>query len=352
MEISEVRVKLIPNPSDRLKAFCSVTFDSDFVVRDIKIIEGSNGVFVAMPSRKLADHCPKCNSKNHLRAQFCNECGGKLGRDRTQRDDERRRKLHADIAHPINSECRQKLQETVVEAYGVEKAASSEPDYEPKPLEEDESYSPDDYNDMIGELKKDAAERRADHSRGGRRVDFDDFEDAKRDEVVDEIDDPRNEFFDDDEAEDELEDVLEDDSDAGLDDDDEIDDELDSDEDLTGFDDDDREQEAQPATLTSMQDDDPDDSAFGCGIDDPPARKQGRRDDRSSKPVEAESKPSGSARDDSSRSQSSSRSESSSRGESARTEAGTENQLHGLETSSVSQNGDDDESDDFGAGLV
>ena len=60
MEITEVRVKLVSNKDDRLKAFCSITMDNEFVVRDIKIIEGSGGYFVAMPSRKMSDHCEKC----------------------------------------------------------------------------------------------------------------------------------------------------------------------------------------------------------------------------------------------------------------------------------------------------
>ena len=75
MEITEVRVKLMEDGSDRLKAFCSITFDDCFVIRDLKIIEGTNGPFVAMPSRKLTSHCPECGCKNHLRADFCNQCG-------------------------------------------------------------------------------------------------------------------------------------------------------------------------------------------------------------------------------------------------------------------------------------
>lgn len=74
MEITEVRVKLINNKDERLKAFCSMTLDNDFVIRDIKVIQGTNGYFVAMPSRKMSDHCPKCGGKNHLRARFCNNC--------------------------------------------------------------------------------------------------------------------------------------------------------------------------------------------------------------------------------------------------------------------------------------
>lgn len=67
MEISEVRVSLVSNKDNRLKAFCSMTLDNEFVIRDIKIIEGIGGAFVAMPSRKMSDHCDKCGGKNHLR---------------------------------------------------------------------------------------------------------------------------------------------------------------------------------------------------------------------------------------------------------------------------------------------
>ena len=89
MEITEVRIKLMEDNSgsnERLQAFCSITFDDMFVIRDLKIIEGAKGFFVAMPSRKLTDRCPGCGSKNHLRARYCNQCGGKLDEDRATRD--------------------------------------------------------------------------------------------------------------------------------------------------------------------------------------------------------------------------------------------------------------------------
>lgn len=139
MEISEVRVKLIDNKDDRLKAFCSVTMDNEFVVRDIKIIEGTNGYFVAMPSRKMSDHCEKCGGKNHLRAKYCNNCGTSLPEDRAKKDIKGRMKLHADIAHPINAGCRQRIQEKVIAAFKEELEKSKQPGY--KPLEMDE---PDD----------------------------------------------------------------------------------------------------------------------------------------------------------------------------------------------------------------
>ena len=73
MDITEVRIKLMDDPSDRLLAFCSITIDDAFVIRDLKIIEGTNGPFVAMPSRKLTSHCPQCGCKNHLRSAYCNQ---------------------------------------------------------------------------------------------------------------------------------------------------------------------------------------------------------------------------------------------------------------------------------------
>ena len=129
MEITEVRIKLTEDSDDRLQAFCSITFDDCFVVRDLKIIEGTNGPFVAMPSRKLTSHCQRCGCKNHLRAAYCNQCGGKLNPDRATRDHEGRAKLYADIAHPVNSRCREQIQEKVISAYQKELELSRQPGY-------------------------------------------------------------------------------------------------------------------------------------------------------------------------------------------------------------------------------
>lgn len=129
MEITEVRVKLMEDSDDRLRAFCSVTFDDSFVVRDLKIIDGSSGPFVAMPSRKLTSHCPKCGAKNHLRANCCNQCGAQLPQERASRDHEGRVKLYADIAHPINSECREMIQDRVISEYEEELDRAQKPGY-------------------------------------------------------------------------------------------------------------------------------------------------------------------------------------------------------------------------------
>jgi stage V sporulation protein G len=127
--ITEVRIKLMEDNHERLQAFCSVTFDDAFVIRDLKIIEGTKGSFVAMPSRKLTDRCPGCGSKNHLRARFCNQCGGRLDEDRATRGADGRAKLHADIAHPINSGCREVIQGAVLRAFQEERERSKQPGY-------------------------------------------------------------------------------------------------------------------------------------------------------------------------------------------------------------------------------
>ena len=87
MTITDVRVRKIASEG-KMKAIVSVTFDNEFVVHDIKVIEGQNGLFIAMPSRKTPD--------------------GEI----------------KDIAHPINTETRERIQGAILEAY--EKAVSEE----------------------------------------------------------------------------------------------------------------------------------------------------------------------------------------------------------------------------------
>src|SRR5881409_3463588 len=143
MRLTDIRIKLCEsqNQNNRLKAFCALTFDNTFVIRDVKLIEGNDGLFLAMPSRKLADHCPRCGEKNHLRARFCNNCGSHLDENRFQRyqngngNGHGRLKLHADIAHPINAECRQAIEREVVGAFHEEVEKSKQPGYIPPSLD-------------------------------------------------------------------------------------------------------------------------------------------------------------------------------------------------------------------------
>ncbi|GMA63995.1 septation regulator SpoVG [Alicyclobacillus fastidiosus] len=80
MQITDVRLRRVTTDG-RMKAIASITIDSEFVVHDIRIIDGNNGMFVAMPSKKTPD------------GEF------------------------RDIAHPISSTTRQKIQEAVLQAY-------------------------------------------------------------------------------------------------------------------------------------------------------------------------------------------------------------------------------------------
>jgi stage V sporulation protein G len=120
-----------------------MTIDNQFVIRDIKVIEGIGGYFVAMPSRKMSDHCEKCGAKNHLRARYCNNCGASLHENRSKKDFKGRMKLHADIAHPINADCRKRIQEKVISAFKAEVEKSKLPGYKPVSLDEPDDDVPE-----------------------------------------------------------------------------------------------------------------------------------------------------------------------------------------------------------------
>src|SRR5688500_8265357 len=139
MQLTEVRVKLCDGQAGRLKAFCSLTFDHAFVVRDVKLIDGHDGLFLAMPARKLCDHCQRCGEKNHLRARFCSNCGLRLDENRFLRyqngNGAHRLKLHADIAHPINADTRHQIERSVIAAYLQEVEKSKLPGYVPPMLD-------------------------------------------------------------------------------------------------------------------------------------------------------------------------------------------------------------------------
>ncbi len=86
MNITEVRVRLVKKEDSKLKAAASITIDDCFVVHDIKVISGTDGLFIAMPSRKTPE------------GEF------------------------KDIVHPINTETREMISKKVIEAYEKELA--------------------------------------------------------------------------------------------------------------------------------------------------------------------------------------------------------------------------------------
>ncbi len=156
MEITEVRIKLCEQNTERLLAFCSITFDHSFVVRDLKIIEGTRGMFVAMPSRKLMDRCG-CGCKNHLRSRFCNGCGRRLDENRAARDLDGRAKLHADIAHPIHGPAREQIQGAIVQAFHCEYEKSKQPGYVCRYDDHDDyDDTPLSYGAMVSDMSRPA----------------------------------------------------------------------------------------------------------------------------------------------------------------------------------------------------
>lgn len=109
MKITDVRLRKVNNQDTRMKALVSVTFDESFVIHDLRVIDGNNGLFVAMPSKRTPD------------GEF------------------------RDIAHPINSGMRQHVQEEVMRVYeetadaeGSDEQAS-EPTVESDPAEDEET---------------------------------------------------------------------------------------------------------------------------------------------------------------------------------------------------------------------
>jgi len=120
MEITEIRIFPKEGQDKKLKAYSTVTFDNAFVVRNIKVIQGANALFIAMPSRKMKFSCPKCNFKNEVGSKFCNQCGAQLqhGDQSTSFTDAKAE--HRDIAHPITQQFREYLQNKILDAYKSE----------------------------------------------------------------------------------------------------------------------------------------------------------------------------------------------------------------------------------------
>lgn len=131
MKVTEVRIFPREGSDKKLRAFATITFDDCFVVRDIKIIEGNKGYFVAMPSRRVKELCSHCGHRNVIRSHYCNQCGGSLPAPPPETlrgtDPHLFQAEHKDVAHPITAECREYIQRTVLEAYQKEKDKLSVP---------------------------------------------------------------------------------------------------------------------------------------------------------------------------------------------------------------------------------
>ncbi len=141
MKITEVRIFPAESRDGKLKAFATMTFDDWFVVRNVKVIQGNSGLFVAMPSRKIVDPCPKCRFKNARGSRYCNQCGAEIGMQGIPAEHTEKKETgnHMDIAHPITQECRVYIQDRILEAYNAEKQT-------PKP--EESPYKPETGEDL------------------------------------------------------------------------------------------------------------------------------------------------------------------------------------------------------------
>jgi len=124
MEITEIRIYPKDLAKDKkLKAFATITIDDAIVIRDIKIIEGKKGLFVAMPSTKVAFPCPSCKKKNPTTNRFCGNCGSNI--ENVAKDlRAEKRENHKDVAHPINSKTRDYLHTMVMEAFYKQKSTN------------------------------------------------------------------------------------------------------------------------------------------------------------------------------------------------------------------------------------
>ncbi|MDP8299944.1 MAG: septation protein SpoVG family protein [Candidatus Tantalella remota] len=145
MKITEVRIFPTESKDGKLKAFATMTFDDWFVVRNVKVIQGTHGLFVAMPSRKAMDNCPKCRFKNVRGSRYCNQCGAQLSPPPATEDHgEERQGSHMDIAHPISQECRVYIQEEILKAYDKDQEVqtASRSSVEPKAGEDIDLTAP------------------------------------------------------------------------------------------------------------------------------------------------------------------------------------------------------------------
>lgn len=125
IDITEIRIAVKEGQDKKLKAYATVTFDQVFVVRNIKVIGGASGLFVAMPSRKLRLPCKSCSFKNEVGSKFCNECGAVVPMPTQEEIAMHDSKGdHRDIAHPITQQFREILQNKILESYKRESTGS------------------------------------------------------------------------------------------------------------------------------------------------------------------------------------------------------------------------------------
>lgn len=116
MKVTDIHIEMARDEG-KVLAFARIVLDGEFVVRELKLIRGPTKLFVAMPDRKIHDHCPRCTRKNQLQAEWCNWCGKNLGGPRDPQSVNGRSKYHQDVAHPVGPELREEIEQAVIAAY-------------------------------------------------------------------------------------------------------------------------------------------------------------------------------------------------------------------------------------------
>lgn len=114
MRITEIHLTLVDRPDDCLRAFCSVTFDNVFVVKDLRVIEGPRGLFVAIPSENRTATNPHLRATNPLQARCRSERGYRFALDEPK---DFGGTPHSETMHPITAAFRARLESRVIAAY-------------------------------------------------------------------------------------------------------------------------------------------------------------------------------------------------------------------------------------------
>jgi DNA-binding cell septation regulator SpoVG len=112
MNITDVKISLADSTDERLIGFACITIDDEFVIRDLRIIAGQRGQFVAMLSRKKSHSCLQCGTKNDRTSRFCSQCGHRMPIEQSDTDS----RQFSDIVHPVTEECREHIEDVVLHA--------------------------------------------------------------------------------------------------------------------------------------------------------------------------------------------------------------------------------------------
>lgn len=115
MKITKIRLTMLPQGSEPVCAYCTVSFDDQLAVHDLRIIRNESRLFVAMPNRKRTRPCQKCQTSNTVLSRFCSHCGVAL--PRTPQDPSGSSRPHVDIAHPLTAEFRSEIEREILECY-------------------------------------------------------------------------------------------------------------------------------------------------------------------------------------------------------------------------------------------